>query len=411
MANAHRGLARRTCGYRAAMEERIARWLVSAEGQDALAVAAGQDDPSSLSSAEALRFRWPAEQAAAALTQEVLRRRAVTKFGPAARALYFTPDGLEQATRPAVARWRAERLVTAGAAEVLDLGCGIGSDALAFVDHGLELVAIEADPATAVLAQANLGARGRVVLADVEEVALDLLGPGTAVFADPARRTANGRSWRVEDFRPRWGFVTGLLSGDRVACVKAGPGLPSQLIPEQAAAVWVSHRGDLVETSLWAGSPDWAPGSRTAVLLPEGIELRVEAGRLPDVGPVARYLYEPDPAVIRAGGLAQVAELVSGHAVATGIAYLTSDVLHRTPFATCFEVLDTMPYDERDLRHWVRQAGIGSLEIKVRGLDVDPAVMRRRLKPKGRAAATVILTPTRGGARALVARRVALAQR
>ena len=53
----------------------------------------------------------------------------------------------------------------------------------------------------------------------------------------------------------------------------------------------------------------------------------------------------------------------------------------------------------------VREAGVGTLEIKVRGLDVDPAVLRRRLKPSGPNSATVILTPTPEGARAVVARR------
>ncbi|MEA5052026.1 MAG: SAM-dependent methyltransferase, partial [Propionicimonas sp.] len=50
--------------------------------------------------------------------------------------------------------------------------------------------------------------------------------------------------------------------------------------------------------------------------------------------------------------------------------------------------------------------GVGTLEIKVRGIDIDPAALRRRLKPTGRNAATLILTPTPHGARALVARRV-----
>ena len=391
------------------MDEQTARWLASGEADEALAAAAAQPDPSSLVAAESLRLHWNPGQSAAALTQEVLRRRAETKFGPAARGLLLTPDGLEQATRGPVARWRASQFVAAGASAVLDVGCGIGADALAFAEAGLDVVAVEIDPVTAILAQANLGDRARVVLGDAEEVALDLLGPGAAVFADPARRTARGRTWRVEDFRPRWEFVTGLLSGERPACVKAGPGLPGRLIPETAAAVWVSDGGDLVEASLWAGPVPWPAGSRTALLLPEGIELRVEPGREPAVGPVEAYLYEPDPAVARAGGLAQLADLVGGHALAPGIGYLSSPELHQTPLATVFEVLDVMPFDERALRAWVRDNGIGTLEIKVRGLDVDPAVLRRRLRPHGRVAGTLMLTPADTGAKAVVARRTARA--
>ncbi len=116
-----------------------------------------------MAAATALRRNWTPGQAAAVLTQAELRRRAVTKFGEAAGRLFFTRDALEQATRSDVARWRAERLRDAGATQVVDLGCGIGADALAFAAAGLDVVAVEFDPATAVLAAANLGDAGRVV--------------------------------------------------------------------------------------------------------------------------------------------------------------------------------------------------------------------------------------------------------
>lgn len=383
------------------MDADLARWLVSADAAPALAVAATQADPGSLAAATAMRRDWPAGHAAAALSQVALRRRAAGKFGEAATGLFFTRDALEQATRSDVARWRADRFVAAGASAVVDVGSGIGADALAFAAAGLAVVAVEADPATAVLAEANLRGRGSVVCGDALELAEDLLGDGAAVFADPARRTPAGRSWRMADLTPSWEFVTGLLRG-RTGCIKAAPGLPTSAIPDGVATTWVSHRGDLVEASLWSGP--WPAGSRTAVLLPSGQELGV--GGRPPVGDLGQYLYEPDPAVIRAGALGALAESLSARAASDGIAYLSGDVLVESEFATAFEVLEVLPFDERTLRAWVRDRGVGTLEIKVRGLDVDPAVLRRRLKPAGKASATLVLTPTPGGARALVARRV-----
>lgn len=385
------------------MDADLARWLVSTDALDALAEAAAQSDPGSMAAATAVRRNWTPGQAAAVLTQAELRRRAVTKFGEAAGRLFFTRDALEQATRADVARWRAERLRDAGATDVVDLGCGIGADALAFAAAGLDVVAVEFDPATAVLAAANLGDAGRVVCGDAVEVAGDLLADGAAVFADPARRTASGRTWRVADLTPSWDFVTGLLQG-RLGCIKAAPGLPSNVIPDGIATTWVSHRGDLVEASLWSGP--WAPGSRTAVLLPSGQELDAGERRDPPVGAVGRYLYEPDPGVIRAGAVGRLAEILAARSPQAGIAYLCADSVHTTPFATAFEVLQELPYDERGLRRWVQEQGVGILEIKVRGIDVDPAVLRKKLKPAGKASATLVLTPTNDGARALVVRRV-----
>ncbi|MDQ7992440.1 MAG: SAM-dependent methyltransferase, partial [Propionicimonas sp.] len=188
-------------------------------------------------------------------------------------------------------------------------------------------------------------------------------------------------------------------------CLKAGPGIARSELPAGVAAVWVSERGDLVEAGLWAGA-GWPAGSRTAVLLPTGAELAVDETVVPRLGPPTGYLYEPDPAVIRAGGTGQVAEAVDGWALAPGIAYLAAAELVATPLATAFAIEEVLAWDERALRAWVRRERIGVLEIKLRGVDADPAVLRRRLKPSGPNAATLVLTPTVDGARALVVRRV-----
>ncbi len=97
-------------------------------GQEALAAAAPLLDGDRLAAATALRARFDADLAAAALTQATLRRQAVAKFGVAAGEMFFTRAGLEQATRAIVAERRAWRLARSGAHRIVDLGCGIGSD-------------------------------------------------------------------------------------------------------------------------------------------------------------------------------------------------------------------------------------------------------------------------------------------
>ena len=66
---------------------------------DALAAAEAEPDPGLLGAGTRLRARFGPDLAAAALTQVTLRRKARTKFGDAAAGLFFTRDGLEQATR------------------------------------------------------------------------------------------------------------------------------------------------------------------------------------------------------------------------------------------------------------------------------------------------------------------------
>ena len=378
---------------------------------EVLVAAEAEADPGSLGAGTRLRARFGSDVAAAALTQVTLRRRARTKFGEAAAALWFTREGLEQATRPEVADLHARRFVAAGVRRVVDLGCGIGSDAAAFVRAGLDVLAVERDPATADVARANLAAAvaaaptpvaAEVVVADVADLLAAGIPPEAGVFADPARRDARGRVWRAQDFSPDLTSLLALADGRRTLGLKLGPALPHALVPPEAEAEWVSDRGDVVEAGLWNG-PGSVFGRRSALLTPD---LRLVGGPTGlDVRAPGAYLYEPDGAVIRAGGVGVLGERLGAGLLDPQIAYLTSDERVATPFATAFAVERVLPYDLKVLRRWVREAGVGRLEVKRRGLDLDPAQLRRDLKPRGPASATLLLSRTPTGAVALVGHR------
>jgi THUMP domain-like len=371
---------------------------------EALAAADAEADPGSLAAATRLRARFGPELAAAAASQAELRRLAQTKFGPAADRMFFTREGLEQASRPEIADYHAHRFVEEKIRRVIDFGCGIGADAMAFARAGLDVVAIERDPSTAAVATANLAGLAEVVCADAEMVGKQLMRTNDGAFCDPARRTSSGRVWRVEDFSPSWSFVLRLLDRTRLTAVKLGPALPHRLIPAEIDAEWVSHRGDTVEVCLW-DSPT-STGNRSALILPDHrLVVPSQSPRLSLSDP-QRYVYEPDGAVIRAGGIPVLGESLQAALLDRSIAYLTSDQLTPTPYATAFAVQRVLPYDLKVMRSWVREAGIGIVEIKKRGLDVDPAQLRRQLRPAGPSSATLILSRTIDGAKAIVVERV-----
>ena len=102
---------------------------------------------------------------------------------------------------------------------------------MAFARAGLEVVAVDVDPTTAAVAQANLAGCGEVICADASDVAEQLMTAGVGVFCDPAGATIAGGT-RVEDLTPAWSTVMELLDGRRTAGVKLGPALPHSLIPE-----------------------------------------------------------------------------------------------------------------------------------------------------------------------------------
>lgn len=377
---------------------------------EALADAMAEPDPDSVGAATRLRRRHPPQIAAAVLEQASLRRRAVTKFGSAAAELFFTPDGLEQATRPAIADHHAQRMVGAGVDRVVDLGCGIGSDALAMAAAGLSVTGVDRDARTGAVARANLATHATrdvstaVVIGDAEQLVDGLITGDGGVFLDPSRRSAAGRLWRTSDFSPGWDLVLGLLDGGRPAGVKLGPGIPHQHIPAGVEAEWITHRGETVEVALWAGFGS-VSGQRGALILPDH-RLPTDPEAEIEVGQLGNYLYEPDGAVIRSGGIATLGQRIGAWLLDDQIAYLSSDTKTPTPYATGFTIADVLPYRETTLRSWVRQHHIGRLEIKKRSIDIDPAVLRKRLRPSGDEAATMIIARTPDGTKVLICERL-----
>ncbi|MEN8706124.1 MAG: class I SAM-dependent methyltransferase [Nocardioides marinisabuli] len=381
------------------------RWLLTDDGQALLARAEELDPSDPLRAQTALRRHAGAEHAAAALTQAGLRRRAVAKFGDLAARLYFTPDGLEQATRLSVARHRAARLRAFDALSLVDLGCGIGGDLLAAAETGIVSVGVDLDPVRVAVAGANLAALGLDgVVSVVDATTLDT-SPFDVAYADPARRSARGRSFDVDDWTPPWSFVESLLARD--SCVKVAPGIPHDLVPEGVEAEWVSDHGEVKEAALWSGR--LATTRRRATVIGDGGLATVTDEDDPGAGvrPVGRFLYEPDGAVIRAGLVTAVAAACEGGLLDEHIAYVTTDadqMAARTPFARGYEVLEELPYREKALRAALRERGVGRLTIKKRGVDVVPEDLRKRLALAGDAEATIVLTRVAGAGTALLVR-------
>lgn len=380
-----------------------------------------------LSVLERVGSRLGAARASAAVAQATLRVKAVTKFGAGdAARMFFTATGLEQATRARVARHRAVVAVARGGAGVplTDLGCGLGADLIAFARAGFDVAGIELDPLTAACAAANLralGLSGRVDVADATAIRLPLAG---VVFCDPARRDERGRVFDLAKVTPPWSFVLELLTG--TACVKVGPGIAHRDVPTAVggtpvSAEWISDDATVTEACLRSGrladpaDPAGSAGSAatgrsfSATVLsaadPDGATLTGDPAVRASAGDLGSYLYEPDGAVIRAGLIGTLAPALRANLLDDQIAYLSSPVLVRSPFARPYRILDELPHRTKALKAAVRALGVGTLTIKKRGVDVDPAVLRRDLlgpRGYGRAAATIVLTRRAGRGLALL---------
>jgi len=328
---------------------------------------------------------------AAVLSQTRLRAKAADKFGPFADRLLFTEDGLEQATRLRVAALHAGRFRDAGLSRIADLGSGIGADALALAAIDLEVTAVERDEVTAAIAAYNLAPWPNASVEHADATTFDLAGYD-AVYLDPARRAGGRRLSNPADWSPSLDFAFGL---DLPTGVKLGPGVDRDLIPDNAEAQWVSVDRDVVELGVWTGVLARDGIRRSALVL--GAHGTAELTAPADsedaaTGSLGEFIYEPDGAVIRARLIGDLARQLDARMLHPQIAYLTADTAQVTPFATCFRVAETLSLDEKAIKRELKARDIGTLEIKKRGVDIDPAQFRKKLALKGSRSATLILT-------------------
>lgn len=351
------------------------------------------------------------ELVSAVVTQARLRTRATAKFGDFASSMLFTKAGLEQATRMGVAARHAGRFRSAGITHVADLGCGNGADSVAFAAAGLRVSAVDADEVTAAIAAYNLapfGSDARVLHARAEDV--DLTGIDAA-WLDPARRTAGHSETRrvqASDYTPSLDWVFDLARRLPVG-VKLGPAHDRDELPAEAEAQWVSDGGSVVELTLWFGALAREGVRRSALVIRDGAAHEITAAADAadvDERDLGAFIHEPDGAVIRARLIGDVARALDAGMLAEGIAYLTGDSALTSPFVSSFRVREDVPADPKPLAKLLRARGIGTLEIKKRGVDIDPAIFRTKLNLKGAEKATLFLTRKAGKRVAILADRV-----
>lgn len=390
-----------------------------------------------LSAITSLRSRgFSPEESAQIISLAQARTRARAKFGERARTLMLTQEAAEQATRPVIAHYRAQRLRPV-AGTVADLGCGIASDSAVYAADRGAVVAVELDPLTASFAAKNLEfcPQARVYSGDVTDYVhgelLDAAGePVGIVWMDPARRELRGtkkaqteRLFDPEAFSPPFSFVLNLARTGVPMGVKLGPGFPHEGIPSpediaseanpnpRVEAEWIQSEGSLAELVLWfnalaqegvartatsvrelpaeEATPNERPAETSTLLPPyEAVSFRSpltaeEAEQSVDV-PVSLpqpgdYLLEPAPAIVRSHLVAEFAQSIGAFLLDEHLAYLCSAEPVEHPLVACYEVLEEIPLQEKQLKRWVREQGFTALTIKKRGVDIVPEQLRARL--------------------------------
>jgi len=361
--------------------------LLSAAGRALLAELADQPDLGSLRLATVLRERYPADLVAAALTQAELRRAARAKFSRAEQ-MFFTRAGLEQASSEAMSRHRATRF--AGRARLADLCTGIGGDLISLAaDHAVR--AVDVDPVHLRMAVLNaeaygVAARVTAVLGDVRTAELSGVD---GVFVDPARRTTT-RRLRTGDSEPPLAWCLALADTVPAVAIKLAPGLDRAAVPNGWELEFVAERRELKEAVAW--SPALASAPRRATVLPDGDTLTPDGKGSVAIAAPGAFLLDPNPAVTRAGLVEELARVTGTWKIDDQIAFLCADEPVRTPFARTLRVLESAPWQEKQLGRRLKALGIGAVDVRRRGLAGNVEQLQQRLKLKDGRKATLVMT-------------------
>jgi hypothetical protein len=395
-------------------------FLVTPEGQCALQQAALLPNDR-LTRLQRLRRDWPAPVAAGIVELLELRYRARNKFDHAAQ-MFFTPEGLEQSTGDAISAYRATRFPFG--VPLLDACCGIGGDALA-LRRQAPVLAVDSNPVACACARANADALPEpdgfalhTLCADVTMLDLARLRDRgiQAAFFDPSRRvsTTHGRSRArdSEDYLPPLSWTAALREHFPHVGVKVSPAIDDTALLQTGGRVeFIAEGGECKEAVLWFGdTARFANGvedtASYSVQTAEGRASHIYTEPLPDgepycativrrgaapvtlvrtiaddvpTAPTREWLYEPNPAVIRAHLIAQIALPRDGALLAPSIAYFTADRYIPTPFAVAYRVLDAMPFHVKNVSAWLRTHKRRVDVVKKRGVSLEPEAVRRQL--------------------------------
>jgi hypothetical protein len=344
-----------------------------------------------------------------------LQTRAVATLGPPKRegeSWWVTRRAIQQSTTLRVAEfkaaWFGDQLVT-------DICCGIGGDLIALARRG-PATGIDANQSVLSFTVANL------VTADVaanlrrmdvmESEPAEVVDGSKWIHIDPDRRADNQRHTQPDAWLPTWERTEQLLGLVEGGLVKMAPATTlDSSVTQSCHLMWISSGGSVREqTAIWGKLPtppeistdenNWQIGGRSAVVLKHDSAHRFASGSddwtdsAPSTSSVEGWMIDPDGAIRAAGLTDHFARRHRAKTLGGPSGFLTAD-WNATDFenlpcqasihelATIAKIRDRMSCDDRALRRYFRKAKSYPEIIKVRGVDIDPAKLGKKLRECG----------------------------
>jgi hypothetical protein len=219
---------------------------------------------------------------------------------------------------------------------------------------------------------------------------------------DPDRRAAGRRSTDVSQLSPGVETIERWLRAAPSGAVKLAPATTApEAWNEQAELEWITSSRECRQQVAWFGDLATARNQRRATVVARG-HIGTDAAPASIVGAPGRpctsatspgaFVYDPDPSVLAADLLGELAEQRGLQTLGAGGAYLTGDRRSDDPLLAGFAVQDCLPLRAAAIADYLAARQIGRVEIKKRGVAMAPEALRKKLRLRGDGQAVVILT-------------------
>ncbi|MGC8561798.1 MAG: hypothetical protein ACP5UZ_02575 [Thermoplasmata archaeon] len=182
--------------------------------------------------------------------------------------LVFDQEGFRMSTPQAIAKYKAERLKSRA---IVDLGAGIGIQALHFAIFSERVIAVDNDPNRLGYLRKNVETMGLHNLEVIEGDALDpktvnMVSEVETVHSDPSRRRAK-ETWTFEDLSPNPVEILRMYKGGKFS-FDLPPLFPRSLLKKDWEVEYISLSGELKRMSVYVdGAKKFG---RNALSLPAG---------------------------------------------------------------------------------------------------------------------------------------------
>ena len=350
------------------------------------------DDPATF----AMQFHSRKELPIRAMAEQLAcQQKAIKKLPTLSKHnLLYTPLLLEQSSGERTASYKTSLL---SGEKIIDLSGGLGVDSMSLARVFQDVVYCERDSLLCAVVEPNLKVSGinNVEVKNGDSVSMLAEYPDNSfdwIYVDPARREQGQRSIALEAASPDVVACHNLLlqKAPKV-CIKASPALEigglKKLLPALHTIVVVSVDRECKEILLLlerASSSDRPVQVKAVCLNADSEEITevVGGGDTPRVVAVAvkEYLYEPDPAIIKARLSAVLARGSDLEFVNKSVDYLTADRKIDSFPGRTFQVVECVPYKPKSFRAFLEHRAIAGASIQRRDFPLSAEELRKKYR-------------------------------